>query len=80
MGFSSVNQCYVIIMCLLIELFSQVSDVANGPLVYYALLCFAPVGWFLTAGLCTNGRCPVNISLPLCWKVAELGTVNPCRE
>ena len=67
-------------MCLLIELFSQVSDVANGPLVYYALLCFAAVGLSLSAALCTNEQCPLNISLPLCLKVAELGTVNPCRE
>ena len=41
MVFSAPNQCYDITihcsfaeMCLLFELVSQVSDVANGPLVY----------------------------------------------
>ena len=36
MGFSSLNQRYDIIICVYwFELFSQVSDVAHGPLVYF---------------------------------------------
>ena len=35
MFFSSLNQCYDMIICVYwLELFSQVSDVAHGPLVY----------------------------------------------
>ena len=39
--FSSLNQCYDIIICVYcFELFSQVSDVAHGPLVSFAAVVF----------------------------------------